>query len=415
MINKELNLDKNKKYLLACSFGPDSMALFGMLLKGNYDFSVANVNYHMRGDESDKESINLKEYCKKNNIPYYRFDVQGPELEGNFQSAARKERYKFFSKLQHEKKFDNVLIAHNLDDKLTTFLLQKARKTDVFYFGLKEETVIEGANIIRPLLDMRKKDLEQYCIENNIPYGIDSSNKSTKYSRNKIMINKVSKLTDDEINEILLEIEEKNDKNLKLLDELKDFNEITPFYSIEKLKKLELNDQIHVLYYLYSLHGLETKFSRNKAINILSALLSNRVNFNRKISDDNYLIKGYDYFFFSKVKNSAKFSITLQKPCKLIYKHISADLSNPQVIGASIDDFPLTIRSYEDDDYYQIKDYKKRVNRLYIDMKLPTYFRNAWPIVVSKSGKILYIPRYRSGYIPKKSDVFAIRLRPELN
>ena len=54
-----LNLDKNKKYLLACSFGPDSMALFDMLLKEGYKFAVAHVNYRLRS-EADDEEISLR-------------------------------------------------------------------------------------------------------------------------------------------------------------------------------------------------------------------------------------------------------------------------------------------------------------------------------------------------------------------
>ena len=68
-----LNLDKNKKYLLACSYGPDSMALFSMLLKEGYQFEVAHVNYHFR-IESDDEEKNLREYCDKNNIKIHVLD-----------------------------------------------------------------------------------------------------------------------------------------------------------------------------------------------------------------------------------------------------------------------------------------------------------------------------------------------------
>ena len=68
-----LNLDKNKKYLLACSYGPDSMALFSMLLKEVYKFEVAHVNYHFR-KESDQEEKELREYCSKYNINIHLLD-----------------------------------------------------------------------------------------------------------------------------------------------------------------------------------------------------------------------------------------------------------------------------------------------------------------------------------------------------
>ena len=57
-----LNLDHSKKYLLACSFGPDSMALFSLLLEYGFNFDVAHVNYHLR-KESDAEENGLKSFC----------------------------------------------------------------------------------------------------------------------------------------------------------------------------------------------------------------------------------------------------------------------------------------------------------------------------------------------------------------
>ena len=69
-----INLDKSKKYLLACSYGTDSMVLFDILLKKGYDFSVAHVNYNLR-EESKEETVSLKLICKQNNIPIYVHEI----------------------------------------------------------------------------------------------------------------------------------------------------------------------------------------------------------------------------------------------------------------------------------------------------------------------------------------------------
>ena len=103
-----LRLDKTKKYLLACSFGPDSMALFGMLLEENYTFSVAHVNYHKR-DVSDFEEKSLRELCEKKNIPFFCLDTKGKKVEGNFQDWARQVRYAFFQQVVKEQKLDALL------------------------------------------------------------------------------------------------------------------------------------------------------------------------------------------------------------------------------------------------------------------------------------------------------------------
>ena len=59
----KIDLDKNKKYILACSYGPDSMALFDLLLKNNYDFVVCFLNYKTRA-ESDIEEEKITTFCK---------------------------------------------------------------------------------------------------------------------------------------------------------------------------------------------------------------------------------------------------------------------------------------------------------------------------------------------------------------
>ena len=89
-----LNLDKNKKYLLACSYGPDSMALFGMLINENINFEVAHVNYHLR-KESDDEEKGLREFCKHHSIVIHTKDVT-QSIRNNVEAKCREIRYSFF-------------------------------------------------------------------------------------------------------------------------------------------------------------------------------------------------------------------------------------------------------------------------------------------------------------------------------
>ena len=90
-----MNLDKSKKYVVACSFGPDSMALLDMMIKENYDLVVAHVNYHKR-KESDFEQSSLIEYCKKHGVHCCVLDKRDLKHAGNFQEWARRFRYQFF-------------------------------------------------------------------------------------------------------------------------------------------------------------------------------------------------------------------------------------------------------------------------------------------------------------------------------
>ena len=97
--NLDINctFNKNEKYVLACSFGPDSMDLFDILFKLNCKFVVAFLNYHKR-QISNHEQEEIIIYCRKLNIQCEVFDVK-ETTKGNFQDFARKIRYNFFKKI----------------------------------------------------------------------------------------------------------------------------------------------------------------------------------------------------------------------------------------------------------------------------------------------------------------------------
>ena len=78
------------------------------------------------------------------------------------------------------------MVAHHLDDLLETYIMQRDKKLSVDYYGLREFIVMDGLNVYRPLLKFEKKQLQAYCDDNKIDYGIDESNLSDDYSRNRI-------------------------------------------------------------------------------------------------------------------------------------------------------------------------------------------------------------------------------------
>lgn len=135
---KKLNIDKNKTYLLACSYGPDSMALLDKLIKEHFKIVVCHVNYHKR-DISDFEEESLRKYCLDHNILIEILDTSSLKVVGNFQAWARDVRYEFFNTCY--KKYDaaGLFVAHQQDDLIETYILQKNRNNYVNYFGIQEE------------------------------------------------------------------------------------------------------------------------------------------------------------------------------------------------------------------------------------------------------------------------------------
>ena len=190
------------------------MALFFYLLENNFDFEIAHVNYHILAQADDDEK-GIREFANKYGIKIHVLSTYMPE-NVNEEIWARNVRYTYFEELAKKLGIKNVLVAHNEGDLIETYLLQKARGGVFFKYGLSEVSERGYIKIIRPLLKIKKDDLEKYCIDNNVPYSIDPSNFDSKFKRNAIR--KELKLkSDTEIEQILNEINEKNLQNLLII------------------------------------------------------------------------------------------------------------------------------------------------------------------------------------------------------
>ena len=218
-----LNLEKNKKYLLACSYGPDSMALFDMLLKEGYRFAVAHVNYHLR-KEADDEEIDLRNYCLINGVGIFVKSVRENLGDNNLEAKCRDIRYNFFIDVVKQNGFDALLVAHQEDDLIETYLMQKRRKNLVNYFGIKEISYFTDVEIIRPLLKYRKKELLIYCRMFGVPYAIDKTNLEDHFLRNQLRHSVVEKMSQEERKEILNEIDTENKKLAIIFEKISKIN-----------------------------------------------------------------------------------------------------------------------------------------------------------------------------------------------
>jgi tRNA(Ile)-lysidine synthase len=172
------NLSNN---LLAFSGGVDSSALFFMLLN-KIDFDIAIVNYHTR-KQSQKEIEYAKYLAKKYDKKIYIKDCL---LEkNNFEANARKCRYEFFEELSQKYGYQNLYLAHQLNDKFEWFLMQLSKGAGLKeLLGMKKKEKRKYFTIHRPLLDYSREEILEYLHQNNIKYFIDSSNEDTKYKRN---------------------------------------------------------------------------------------------------------------------------------------------------------------------------------------------------------------------------------------
>ena len=181
--------------LLTVSGGVDSMVMLSLFVRSGYRVGVAHCNFQLRGVESEEDEELVRREAEKYGVPWYnkRFDTKG-EMERTGESmemAARRLRYAWFDELSREHGYTVVAIAHHIDDSIETFFINLLRGT-----GLRGLTGIttHAGKLIRQLMFASRKDILEYAVAQHIPYREDSSNRSTKYLRNKIRLGLVPRI-----------------------------------------------------------------------------------------------------------------------------------------------------------------------------------------------------------------------------
>lgn len=175
--------------LVALSGGADSVALLRVLLSLGYSCVVAHCNFHLRGEESQRDELFVRDLCKRMQVTCHveSFDTEGYAEKHalSIEMAARDLRYAFFRRLMKELDIPVVAVAHHRSDQAETVLLNLLRGSGIHGLrGMKP-----GNNrVVRPLLDCSKQEILQYLADLDQDYVTDSSNLSIEPQRNKIRL-----------------------------------------------------------------------------------------------------------------------------------------------------------------------------------------------------------------------------------
>ena len=178
------------KVLVALSGGADSVALLRVLLVLGYHCEAAHCNFHLRGEESDRDERFVNELCKGLGVTLHvtHFDTvaYASRHHVSIEMAAREMRYDWFEQLRKERGMAVIAVAHHRDDSVETFLLNLIRGAGIN--GLKGISPHNGC-IVRPLLEVSRQDILDYlrCLRQG--YVTDSTNLQDEYMRNKIRLN----------------------------------------------------------------------------------------------------------------------------------------------------------------------------------------------------------------------------------
>ena len=189
-IEKNHLFSSDSKILVALSGGADSVALLRILHTAGYHCEAAHCNFHLRGEESNRDESFVRQLCLKYNIRLHTTDFNttqyAAEKHISIEMAARELRYNWFEEIKNKYRADVIAVAHHQDDSIETMLLNLIRGTGIT--GLLGIRPRNGA-IVRPLLCVNRKEIIQYLQNIEQDYVTDSTNLEDEYTRNKIRLN----------------------------------------------------------------------------------------------------------------------------------------------------------------------------------------------------------------------------------
>ena len=173
--------------LIALSGGADSVALLLYLKEQGLAEAAAHCNFHLRGKESDRDELFVRQLCQKHGVKLHvcHFNTvhEAHQTGESIEMVARRLRYEWFAQLCKEEGYTAVAVAHHQEDNAETILLNLIRGT-----GLRGlcgmQTAREG--VVRPLLNWTKQDILHFLAKHQQPYVTDSTNADTVYKRNFI-------------------------------------------------------------------------------------------------------------------------------------------------------------------------------------------------------------------------------------
>lgn len=184
-----------EKIWIACSGGPDSVALFHLLCslrrKWRLRLGLIHFNHGLRGNEAGQDVRFVRSLAKKNRLPFCtaRGKIQSLARKDrlSLEEAARKARYDFFVETARRYRIPKMALAHTQNDQAETVLMRILQGTGLRgLLGIRSKIKMGSVIFIRPLLEFSKEEIRNFLEAKQIPYREDSSNRSLQFLRNRI-------------------------------------------------------------------------------------------------------------------------------------------------------------------------------------------------------------------------------------
>ncbi len=417
--------------LLAVSGGKDSVLMAQLFKLAGYQFSIAHCNFNLRADEAQRDETFVKLLAEEMNVPFHvahfntRAFAQTHKI--SIQMAARELRFTWFEELAKTHHCKYIALAHHQNDSIETLLLNLVRGTGI---GGLHGILPKRGQLIRPLLFLSRKQIDDFVDEQHFSYVEDSSNESTKYARNKLRLQVVPHLR--EINPNLEETFKQNIHRFAQTEEL--LNKVVTetrdrllkakndaFYiSIEEVEKLD-PQQLLLFELLRPYHFVEhvlneVLYSLHKQSGTSFFSHSHRLTIDRGQLIISKIEDGLNRVY--TLHSPGEISIDYQKRIHLHYVNNVNFRADQQLayVDADLLIFPLTVRYKQEGDVFKplgMKGFKKLSN-FFIDEKISIPKKEKTPLLINGNGEIIWVAgmrqdeRYKVGITTKKVAIFEL-------
>lgn len=363
-IEKKELLAPNSKVIVGLSGGADSMALLDILTLLGYRCIATHCNFHLRGEESNRDAAFVKQWCKTTDIEFTSidFDTEGyaADKKISIEMAARELRYRWFEIIRKQYNAQVIAVAHHKDDSIETVLLNLVRGT-----GIHGLTGIAPKNgyIVRPLLCLSRLDVENYLDERGIPHVLDSTNNEAIYVRNFLRLNIIPEL--EKLNPVVKDAISRTSDNIAEAEKVYNSaieKDIRQVFSENKIDISELHKTASpqsVLFELLSPLGFQSSVI-DDVLNCLDGI-SGKVFY----SNEYRLIKDREYLLLDKIgQEEQKDEILIDKTSQEITHPIHLNINLKQndnsiekdanKLSADADKltFPLVLRKWKQGDWF---------------------------------------------------------------
>jgi len=411
-VSRNALLKNGDTVICAVSGGADSICLLHVMraLKKEYNLSVyvANVNHLIRGEEAERDSNFVKSVCKMADVEcfYREYDVPriAKEKKIGEEECGRILRYEFFSEISQKLGGAKIATAHNLNDNAETFLFRLIRGSSMRGLsGIK----YKRDNIIRPLLDVPRDEIEDYLIKNGISWCEDSTNKIPLYARNKLRLSVMPLLR-----EVFSGAEQRIVSAAKLISE-------DNLY-LDSIASKVLEDCFFGEYFLHqNISSLPKPISGRVLIHILELWKAKEVSYDKvekfleflakesgkkfDINKDYYAEKSYDKVCLVSRESRKEFYITLSgegtyfdKGRKITVKYCDLPVKKTNnrvaVFDAEKISPPFTVRYRRDGDKMIPSGMTgtKKISDILSDEKVEKHLRDSIPLIL-KDDTILFL------------------------